>query len=102
MKNSNLAPNLLAQALDLCKRAFIYNFIFSFFINVLMLASSIYSLQILDRVLSSSSMETLLMLSIIMIFIYVILAFFQIVRSFVFMQISNWLDKKLSTPLLEV
>lgn len=101
MQHNKFQPNLLQQSLDLCKRAFIYNFIFSFFINILMLASSIYSLQILDRVLSSSSMETLLMLTIIMIIIYIILAFLQIVRSFIFMQISNWLDGKLSTPLLE-
>lgn len=97
----DLDDNLLKQALTLCKRAFFYNFIFSFFINILMLSTSIYSLQVLDRVLSSGSVETLMMLSLIMIVVYVILAFLQVVRSFVFTQISNWLDSKLSSPLLE-
>ncbi|MFT6220554.1 MAG: ATP-binding cassette subfamily C protein [Rickettsiales bacterium] len=99
MKDKN--DNLLKEYLGLCKRAFAYNFIFSFFINILMLATSIYSLQVLDRVLSSNSMETLLMLSLIMIVVYVILAFLQIIRSFIFTQVSNWLDSKLSSPLLE-
>ena len=99
LKDKN--DNLLKEYLGLCRRAFACNFIFSFFINVLMLSTSIYSLQILDRVLSSNSMETLLMLSIIMIVVYVILAFLQTIRSFIFTQISNWLDSKLSSPLLE-
>jgi len=98
LKDKN--DNLLKEYLGLCRRAFAYNFIFSFFINVLMLSTSIYSLQILDRVLSSNSMETLLMLSIIMIVVYIILAFLQTIRSFIFTQISNWLDSKLSSPLL--
>jgi PrtD family type I secretion system ABC transporter len=99
--SKNQHNNILRESLELCKRAFLYNFIFSFFINVFMLSSSIYSLQILDRVLSSSSMETLLMLTIIMVIIYIILAALQIVRSFIFMHIANWLDNKLSTPLVE-
>jgi ATP-binding cassette subfamily C protein len=99
LKDKN--DNLLKEYLGLCRRAFACNFIFSFFINILMLSTSIYSLQILDRVLSSNSMETLLMLSIIMIAVYVILAFLQTIRSFIFTQISNWLDSKLSSPLLE-
>ncbi|MFT6332938.1 MAG: ATP-binding cassette subfamily C protein [Lentimonas sp.] len=66
-----------------------------------MLSTSIYSLQVLDRVLSSNSMETLMMLSIIMVVVYAILAFLQIIRSFIFTQVSNWLDSKLSSPLLE-
>ncbi|MFZ8865218.1 MAG: type I secretion system permease/ATPase [Rickettsiales bacterium] len=101
MKDNSIDLNILQQSLNLCKRAFIYNFIFSFFINILMLVSSIYSLQILDRVLSSSSLETLLMLSIITIIVYIILALLQIIRSFVFLHISNWLDNKLSIPLVE-
>ena len=99
LKDKN--DNLLKQYLGMCKKAFACNFIFSFFINILTLSTSIYSLQILDRVLSSGSMETLLMLSMIMLVIYIILAFLQIIRSFVFNQISNWLDIKLSSPLLE-
>lgn len=102
MKNQNqIKENLLKQSLILCQRAFAYNFIFSFFINIFTLATSIYSLQVLDRVLSSSNLNTLLMLSIIMIVIYVILGFLQAIRSFIFTQISNWLDSKLSSIVLE-
>jgi PrtD family type I secretion system ABC transporter len=93
--------DLLRESLLLCKKTFLFNFFFSFCINVLTLATSIYSLQVLDRVLSSSSLETLYMLSIIMIVVYIILAFLQIIRSFVFTKVANWLDSKLSSALLE-
>ena len=43
-----------------------YAFAISFVINVLMLGTSVYSLQLLDRVLSSQSIETLIALSLIM------------------------------------
>lgn len=95
-----LQENLLKEYLLTCKKAFAYNFLFSFFINILTLSTSLYSLQVLDRVLSSGSMETLLMLSIIMLVVYAMLAFLQIIRSLVFTQISNWLDAKLSSTLL--
>lgn len=82
------------------KKAFAYAFGFSLVMNVLMLAMSLYSLQVLDRVLSSSSLETLLMLSLIMLLIFVILAALQMIRSFIFLEISQWIDTKLSNPLL--
>jgi PrtD family type I secretion system ABC transporter len=82
------------------KAAFAYAFGFSFVMNILMLAMSLYSLQVLDRVLSSNSLETLIMLSIIMLVIFVILSALQIIRSFIFLQISNWMDIKLSSTLL--
>ncbi len=90
---------VLQQALQLCRKSFIYCLIFSFFINIAMLALPIYSLQVLDRVLSSFSIETLIVISVI---VFVMLAFMTaltITRSFVFAQIGFYLEKKLE-PLL--
>lgn len=93
-------PDKLRTFLEKSNAAFAYAFGFSFIMNVLMLAMSMYSLQVLDRVLSSNSLETLLMLSIIMVIIFVVLSALQTIRSFIFLHISNWMDSQLSSILL--
>jgi PrtD family type I secretion system ABC transporter len=100
MDSIKKSPQTLKKFLEKSKIAFIYAFFFSFIMNILMLAMSVYSLQVLDRVLSSKSLETLTMLSLIMAVIFVILAFLQIIRSFIFLHISNWIDTTLSSVLL--
>ncbi len=90
---------ILQEALWSCKKSFIYAFIFSFFINIAMLAMPIYSLQVLDRVLSSFSIETLVVISLIVFVMLLFMTALQIVRNFVFAQIGFHLEKKLE-PLL--
>ncbi len=82
-----------------CKRAFWFCLMFSFFISIFTLASSLYSMQVLDRVLSSNSFETLLYLTIIVVVFMVFQTILTSVRSTIFLHISNWLDEKLS-PIL--
>lgn len=54
-------------------RAIIFTtFLFSFCINMLLFASPIYMLQIYDRVLGSRNETTLLMISIIILFLLII------------------------------
>lgn len=89
----------LQEAIIACKKSFIYCFIFSFFINIAMLAMPIYSLQVLDRVLSSFSIETLVVISLIVFVMLLFMTALQIVRNFVFAQIGFYLEKKLE-PLL--
>ena len=57
--------NPLKAALEKCKAAFKVTFVFAFFINLLMLVTPLYSLQVLDRVIGSGNLHTLLMLSMI-------------------------------------
>jgi ABC-type protease/lipase transport system fused ATPase/permease subunit len=45
--------NPLKAALEKCKAAFKVTFVFAFFINLLMLVTPLYSLQVLDTRLSS-------------------------------------------------
>ena len=93
-------PNITIQsALQECKKAFLFCSFFSFFISIFTLASSIYSMQVLDRVLSSYSIETLIYLTIIMLVFLVFLSILTSVRSMIFLHISNRLDEKLS-PIL--
>lgn len=89
----------IKTALEECKKAFLFCSFFSFFISIFTLASSIYSMQVLDRVLSSYSIETLIYLTIIMLVFLVFLSILTSVRSMVFVHIANRLDEKLS-PIL--
>lgn len=99
VKNQINFHNPLKTALQHCRKAFIITFIFAFAVNVLMLLTSVYSLQVLDRVISSRNLETLLMLSLIVMAAYIALTLLQITRSFVLIKISEWLDTLL-TPIL--
>ena len=97
--NLRLTTFDLRLALASCKQAFWFCLLFSFFISIFTLASSIYSMQVLDRVLSSNSFETLLYLTIIVLAFLAFLGILTQVRSTIFLHISNWLDEKLSPVL---
>ena len=74
---------------------------FSLFVNLLMLAVPIYSMQVLDRVLSSGSIDTLLMLTIIVAISLFFMGFLQALRDMVFSQIGRWLDERLSIEIAQ-
>jgi PrtD family type I secretion system ABC transporter len=90
---------IIRLSLESCKKAFWFCLLFSFFISIFTLASSIYSMQVLDRVLSSNSFETLLYLTIIVLAFLIFLGILTQVRSTIFLHVSNWLDEKLSPVL---
>jgi PrtD family type I secretion system ABC transporter len=91
--------NPLEEGIRHCKSAFTVTFMFAFVVNILMLITPLYSLQVLDRVIGSGNLSTLLMLSLIIGFIYFVYTLVQIARSFTLIKIGEWLDNKLS-PLL--
>lgn len=70
--------------------------LFSFFINLLLLISPIYMLQVFDRVLTSRSGETLLMLTLGALLGLLVMAALEIVRSRLFIQASRGLEALLS------
>ncbi len=101
-KNTNAVNNKenpLNQALSKCRSVFWTTFWFAFVINLLMLLTPLYSLQVLDRVIGSGSLETLLMLSIIIGSIYFVYGLMQIARSFTLIKVGEWLDNNVS-PLI--
>ena len=83
------------------RRCFVHAAIFSLCLNILMLVLPIYSLQVLDRVMSSHSMETLVMLTIITVVCLAFYAFFMMLRGALFNTLSEWLDRTLAPKLLE-
>jgi PrtD family type I secretion system ABC transporter len=68
--------------------------------NLLLLAPSIYLLQIYDRVLSSRSADTLLMLTLIVAFIVVIGGVLDALRRAALGRIGAWLDDRLRPAVL--
>jgi len=70
-------------------KSFLHLIIFSFITNALSLALPIYSLQVLDRVLGSSSVETLLYLSIIIFICLFCMNAINFIRNMAFDYIAN-------------
>ena len=80
----------LEKALIECKRGFIAVVGFSLAINLLMLSVPIYMLQIFDRVLSSSSTETLILLTIIVIVALAVFALPKAIRGHVMTELGTF------------
>lgn len=99
--NSSTPLSPLLEALRICRKSFIAIGFFSFFINLLMLVPSFYMLQLYDRVISTSSHETLSMLTIIMLFLMISMGALEWVRSRIMVRVSNQLDWQLSSTLYE-
>ncbi len=80
---------------------FIFAGFFSFVINMLLLAPSIYMLQTYDRVLGSRSLETLYMLTIILAFLLISMSALEMVRSRLLVKANTAIDNLLAPYLLE-
>jgi PrtD family type I secretion system ABC transporter len=70
----------MLQFLRHCRGYFIHAAFFSLFINMLMLALPLYMLQIFDRVITSRSAETLVMLTIAALFAFFLHMLFELLR----------------------
>lgn len=88
------APGLGA-ALAVCRTSFMTAGFFSLFINLLLLVPVIYMLQVYDRVLASSSESTLLMLTLIAVFLFLVMGLLEWVRSQILVATGTRLDHML-------
>lgn len=70
-------------------------FIFSVFVNILMLTSSLYMLQVYDRVLGSRSVETLVALSILVAFLFLAMGILDHARARIMARIGARLQDRL-------
>ncbi|WP_119328371.1 type I secretion system permease/ATPase [Cysteiniphilum halobium] len=89
----------IADVLSTCKIVIKYMLVFGAICNLLLLSSTIYVMQVLDRVLSSGSYETLWMLTIITLLALLLLATIQGGRVWLLSKVAQWLEKKLSGAL---
>ena len=85
----------LSAALASCRSAFLAVGLFSGMLNVLMLAGSLYMLEVYDRVLPSRSLPTLVGISILLIILYCGQGFLDFVRARVLVRIGSALDETL-------
>lgn len=92
-------PTELELALKNCRQGFIAAGVFSFFINILMLVPAIYMLQVYDRALGSRSEETLLMLTVILVGLFITLALLQMVRSAILVRVGNRIDQSMNQKI---
>ena len=74
--------------------------IFSVFVNVLMLTMPIYLFQISDRVLTSHSLDTLLMLSLVVMGLIAVLALLDTLRRQVLSRLATRMETILGGPII--
>ncbi len=81
------------------KREFLIVGIFSMVANLLMLTPTLYMLQVYDRVLASQSETTLVFVSLLTLFLFLVMAFAEWMRSRLLVATGVRLDEKLSTQV---
>ncbi|KAA0018558.1 type I secretion system permease/ATPase [Salinicola corii] len=98
---SRPVPTTLQRALKACRRLFLSAALFSLFINLLMLVPPLYMLQVYDRVITSRSVDTLFMLTLIVVFLFFVMGGLEMVRSRLLVRLGNRLDTQVSQRLFE-
>lgn len=89
----------MLKRLSRVKFIFVHAWLFSFLINLLLLVSPLYMLQVFDRVLSSQSKATLLMLTLGALFALLVMAAFEVLRSRLLVQAGVAIDALLAEPV---
>jgi len=78
------------------RREFMVVGVFSMVVNLLMLTPTLYMLQVFDRVLLSQSVTTLVVLSLLTLFLFGVMAFAEWARSILLVRTGVRLDQALS------
>ncbi|MCU7612765.1 type I secretion system permease/ATPase [Anaplasma capra] len=95
-----LKKSVLYQTLEKCKSVFWFVFWFSSAINVLVLFLPLYTSQVLDRVLSSGSSSTLLMLSLVTVGALICSSLLDVCRSLTMAKVADWIDGEATPDLI--
>ncbi|MCB4812294.1 type I secretion system permease/ATPase [Methylovorus menthalis] len=83
-----------------CRQFFIYAGIFSFVINLMTLMPAFYMLELYDRVLSSHSNETLVMLTILVVFMLLVQYYVEYLRQSLFLRTSATMQRLMQKTVL--
>ena len=89
----------LQHALDTCRGSLLWVAGFSLCLNLLMLTPALYMLQVYDRVITTGSEETLLMLTLVVVFLFIVVGGLEWVRAGILVRLGNRLDAWVSEPL---
>lgn len=92
---------LLEAAMKECRPVFRSVAVFSIVINALMLATPIYMIQVMDRVLRSGKVETLILLTLIASGALLVMCILDTLRSSIAVKTASWINEKLGPAYLE-
>jgi PrtD family type I secretion system ABC transporter len=100
--NKNNKPNqtVIDDALFSCRIMVKFVLLFGCLVNLLMLSTPLFSMQVLDRVIGSQSLETLVMLLLVIVLALALLSLIQAARSFAMNKLGAWFENKLSEVVL--
>ena len=93
---SSPAKDDIQSALASLRSAFLTVAVFSGFLNLLMLAPSLYMLQIYDRVLGSRNETTLWVLTLLLLGVYVFMGALEAIRAWVLVRVGARFDASLN------
>jgi len=91
----------LETVLHACRSSFFSVGLFSMFINLLMLVPAFYMLQVYDRVVTSGSVPTLVMLTLVMLLFMTTMGALEWVRSRIMVRVSTRIDTLLGSRLYD-
>jgi len=90
----------LKKGLAVVKRNMAFVMVLTFATNILILAIPVYLFQISDRVLTSRSIDTLIMLTVVIVGAVVFQAIFDAIRRFILMRTAVEVATRLGAPIL--
>lgn len=101
--SSDTKPGMpeLRSALGRGRGLLFWAFVFSIFVNILMLTGPLYMLQVYDRVLASRSVETLVALSLLVASLYLLMGMLDYARGRVMARIGAKFQSALEQRLFE-
>ncbi len=86
----------LRRALRACRKQLMVVGVFSGVVNLLQLTTSIYMMQVFDRVLASRILDTLYYLSLIAIVATLVLALLEAARGQVMQRLATWVEQRVA------
>lgn len=101
MSDPNTKTGPLADVLRHVRTAAWIIGIFSFAMNLLVLASPIYMMQVYDRVIPTGNGSTLVLLTLIIAVALLAMSGLDVVRSMILSRVGAWLDRTLAKPVME-
>src|SRR4028119_1824202 len=90
------ADTPLRRALRACRKQFMLVGVFSGAVNLLQLTTSLYMMQVFDRVLTTRVLDTLLYLSLIAGAAVLVLAMLEAARGQIMQRVASWVENRVA------
>jgi ATP-binding cassette, subfamily C, bacterial len=100
-RSSAKNPNVISEAFRATRPGFLTAIFFSLFINILAFVSPLYMLQIYDRVITSRNAMTLIALTVIAVFLLLIYASLEKIRSAILVRLGILFSNLARTRLFD-